>query len=48
MTLVLQWKLLEGKGLFCHVVDYEKRRRRTTTMEGADEIDFVFVVEEGT
>jgi hypothetical protein len=37
-----------GKGLFCHVVDYEKRRRRTTTMEGADEIGFVFVVEEGT
>jgi hypothetical protein len=37
-----------GKGLFCHVVDYEKLRRRTTTMEGADKIGFVFVVEEGT
>jgi hypothetical protein len=37
-----------GKGLFGDVVDYGKRRRRTTTMEGADEIGFVFLVEEDT
>ncbi len=48
MTLVLRWKLLEGKGCLVMLFIYEKRRRRTTTMEGAEEIGFVFLVEEDT